>query len=359
MASAVLVVVGFAVALLVGLGRQFTVFTAFEPGLWFFRRYPQKRNAGFLVSIVCVGTALLFGVQTRFIPLIVATAALLLLAFLFRLELLFPALDFIVAVPSGKAELADIETVMLVTVPEHGNGDGVHSRAYPLDRMVIARHLVHDTLGRTPVVITYCALCRTGLAFRAEFEGHPIRFRVVGVFRRNLIMEDVVTGTLWQQATGLAIYGPLAGNQLELLQAEQITWRAAKRDLDTGLTLAVEPPEAERAPFASNRGFSLLQRVTDHVTVKGHTRLSRALPRREIVYGIVIHGQARAYPREQCRNAGRFQDTLGGAGLDFEYDHDSDTLRVHRIDGGPPPIVEQHWWLGWNEFHPDSTVWRP
>ncbi len=368
MISIVLAAVGLAVALVVGLGRQFTVFTAWERGLGIFRRYPRKRIAGALIAVALVVTAVAIGSSAHLAPFAIATAVLLAVAFVFRLEWMFPALDHVVTVAPEDADLPEDADVMLVTIAEPtatGNPseasstlDESTSRAYPLDRMVIARHLVHDTVGSTPVVVTYCALCRTGLAFRSVVGGRPARFRVVGVFRRNLIMEDDASGTLWQQATGTAIYGPHAGTTLEVLPAMQLPWREAKRDRRMSLTVAAEPPDAPRAPFASERGFGLLQRATDRITVPGHTTLSDVLPRRETVFGLVVNGEARAYPRERCREVGNFTDTLGGVDLHFDYDPERRSVHVTRADGAPPPIVEQHWWLGWNEFHPDTTVWE-
>jgi hypothetical protein len=354
--STLLAATGVVVAIVIGLGRQFTVFTAWEGGLRIFRRYPQKRVTGALIAVTLVISGLATGSPARLAPFAVATAVLLAIAFVFRLEWMFPTLDRVVAVTPEDADLADDTGVMLVTAV---GPDGSASRAYPLDRMVIARHLVHDIVGTTPVVVTYCALCRTGLAFRSEVEARPARFGVVGVFRRNLIMEDDVSGTLWQQATGHAIYGPHADTSLELLPAVQLPWSEAKRDGGPSLTVATEPPHAPRAPFASERGFALLKRATDRITVPGHTKLSNALPRRETVFGLVVNGEARAYPRGRCRAAGRFTDTLGGVELEFDYDKKRRTLSVTRADGQQPPLVEQHWWLGWNEFHPDTTVWNP
>ncbi len=364
MISTILAAAGVAVALVIGLGRQCTVFTAWKGGIGIFRRYPQKRLTGAIVAISLLAISLATGPPARPVPFAVAIVVLLVIAFLFRLEWMFPALNRVMPVQAEEANLDDDALVMLVTgsdptAPGESDTSEQVSRAYPLDRMVIARHLVHDTIGSTPVVVTYCALCRSGLAFRAEVDGNTARFRVVGVFRRNLIMEDDVSFTLWQQATGHAVFGPYAGTTLELLPSVQLPWGAAKRDSGSSLTLAMEPPDTRPAPFASNRGFRLLKLATDHVTVPGYTKLSDRLPRRETVFGVVVNGSARAYPEKRCREAGRFTDTLGGVRLDFVYDQDRQTLMVTRADGTPPPAIEKHWWLGWNEFHPESTVWEP
>ena len=222
--------------------------------------------------------------------------------------------------------------------------------------MVIPRHLIHDVVGGVPVVVTYCALCRTGLAFLAEHGGERLFFAVVGVFRCNLLIEDQLTHTLWQQATGKAIFGPLAEKTLKLLPAIQMPWQQARQQ--SGMTLAVEPEGAPFAVLATQGGFRLLDRVTQRVMVPGHTRLSKALPPRETVFGVHVNGKAKAYPLSEVRASDPFSDTVGGVELKIEFDELTEILRVRRCDGKPDPIVERHWWLGWNEFHPDTEIYR-
>jgi hypothetical protein len=345
------------VALIIGLGRQVTVFTVFEPGLWLFRSYRRKRNHGLLLVAALSATALLIGPGPRTIPLVMASGILSGLALVFNLEILFPALRRVRVIPAPEAAMSEAAAELLpddnarVVVVEHGD----ETRAYPLERMVMARHLIHDVVGSTPLVVTYCALCRTGLVFRAGQEDRTLTFDVVGVFRRNLMMEDAQTRTLWQQATGEAIYGPLAGQTLELLPAVQMPWNQAKQW--SGMTLAVEPEGARWAALATRRGFALLEKATERVMAPGRTRLSTALPRREPVFGIRIDGHAKAYPISRIRSLGAFYDRAGGVDLDLHVDEVTDTLSAHRRDGAADPIVEKHWWLGWNEFHPDTEIY--
>jgi hypothetical protein len=338
------------VALVIGLGRQITVFSAFEPGLWLFRGYRKKRLVGLGLVIALSTAAMLTQPSTEVIVLIGVAGALSVFAFLFNTEYLFPALHAVRVVPAEAHESprdtldADARVVVLELDGEY--------RAYPLEQMVMPRHLVHDVVGGLPVVVTYCALCRTGLVFHAEHGNERLFFAVVGVFRRNLIMEDHLTNTLWQQATGEAIFGPLAGQTLELLPSVQIPWQQARQQ--SGMTLAVEPEGAPFAVFATRRGLSFLKRVSEHVMAPGHTRLSKALPRRETVFGVQVNGKAKAYPLSEVRSSDPFSDTLGGVELEIEFDEVTEVLRVRRRDGEPDPIVEKHWWLGWNEFHPDT-----
>jgi hypothetical protein len=337
------------IALVIGLGRQVTVFSAFEPGLWLFRGYRKKRLVGLGLVVALSTAALLTRSGLEVLVLVGAAWALLAFAFLFNLERLFPALH---TVRVASAEGSDLGAGARVLVLELGG----ERRAYPLEQMVMPRHLIHDVVGGVPIVVTYCALCRTGLVFRAEHGGERLFFAVVGVFRRNLIMEDHLTNTLWQQATGEAIFGPLAGKTLELLPAVQMPWQQAQQR--NGMTLAVEPEGAPFAVLATRRGFGLLEWVTEHVMMPGHTRLSNALPRRETVFGVQVNGKAKAYPLSEVRSSGPFSDTVGGVELEIEFDEPAEVLRVRRCDGEPDPIVEKHWWLGWNEFHPDTEAFR-
>jgi hypothetical protein len=358
--------VGLIVAIIIGLGRQLTVFLVVERTIGIFRNFTAKRNVGVALVAVLCGTALILewndpGVSASVLVMSIVAVVLSLFAILFNLEGLFPALDEVhVAVPEATNAQDDLPVVVVEIETER--------RAYPLERMIMARHLVHDRLGDLPIVLTYCALCRSGLVYRsavdgpapadgrATADGRELTFRVVGIFRRNLIMEDVQTRTLWQQATGVAIHGPLAGHTLEMLPSEQTLWGKVRNR--PGMTLGVAPGSADHAPFATTVGLRLLKTATDRIITPGRRRLSNELPPRETVFGIRIDGAARAYPRSDIESAGTFEDHLNGVPLQLEYNPDTDNLSVHRMDGRPDPVVERHWWLGWNEFHPDTTVYK-
>lgn len=343
-----LAVLSLAIAAVIGLGRQLTVFTVFEPGLWLFHRYALKRNVGLLLVAGLAAAAFAIEPGPAVWSLAIGAAALSLFAVLFNLDLLFPPLRTVRQVPAADAGLDDDLTVVVI---DHEG----ERRAYPLERMVMARHLVHDIVGGLPIALTYCALCRSGLAYRAEKEEQRLFFRVVGVFRRNLIMEDTATHTLWQQATGRGIFGRHRGTDLEMLPAYQLPWREAKTK--PGMTLATEPPEARFSLLATAPGASLLRRATETVMTPGRTTLSVDVPLRETVFGVEVNGEAKAYPLSRIRGHTRFTDTVGGVRLTLTFDDATDSLLVMRDDGLPAPVVQRHWWLGWKEFHPQTTVY--
>jgi hypothetical protein len=54
----------------------------------------------------------------------------------------------------------------------------------------------------------------------------------------------------------------------------------------------------------------------------------------------------------------RFRDKIGGLDVELQYDGEAQYLAAFKEDTGEPIIVEKHWWLGWKEFHPDTTIWK-
>lgn len=88
------------------------------------------------------------------------------------------------------------------------------AKAYPI-QFIGYHHQVADTVGNTPVIVTYCTVCRTGRVFSPELNGKKEIFRLVGMDHFNAMFEDATTKSWWQQATGMAIAGPLKGKRLK------------------------------------------------------------------------------------------------------------------------------------------------
>ena len=82
------------------------------------------------------------------------------------------------------------------------------SRAYPI-QLIGYHHQVRDTVGNVSIMVTYCTVCRTGRVYSPIVNGKPETFRLVGMDHFNAMFEDETTHSWWQQATGIAIAGPL------------------------------------------------------------------------------------------------------------------------------------------------------
>jgi hypothetical protein len=96
------------------------------------------------------------------------------------------------------------------------------ARAYPL-QILVWHEIVNDHVAGVPAVVTYCPLCNAALAFDARVQGRPLSFGTSGLLRNSdLVMYDRTTETLWQQFTGRAIVGDLAGEWLEPIATQLI-----------------------------------------------------------------------------------------------------------------------------------------
>ena len=133
--------------------------------------------------------------------------------------------------------LADQEPVIAFEL----NGD---ARAYPL-QILVWHEIVNDVVGGVPVAVTFCPLCNTAIVFERTLKGVVYDFGTSGKLRNSdLVMWDRQTESWWQQFTGEAIVGELAGKKLAVLPASIISFsdfRAASPDgtvlsIDTGFS---------------------------------------------------------------------------------------------------------------------------
>ena len=129
------------------------------------------------------------------------------------------------------------------------NGD---HRAYPVE-LLAYHHQVRDTGGGTPVMVTYCSVCRTAMVFKPEVDGHPENFRLVGMDQFNAMFEDSATKSWWRQATGECCAGPLKGKKLQIITYRQMTLGAWQDLYPT--TLVMQPDPKFKAEYDGLRGF--------------------------------------------------------------------------------------------------------
>ena len=110
------------------------------------------------------------------------------------------------------------------------------AKAYPI-QLIGYHHQVVDTIGKTPVMITYCTVCRSARVFSPIVNGKLESFRLVGMDHFNAIFEDATTKSWWQQATGMAITGPLKGYMLKEFSSAQMTLDAWLRHYPGSLVM--------------------------------------------------------------------------------------------------------------------------
>lgn len=260
-----------------------------------------------------------------------------------------PAIDQPQFVAADKAPLRDGDRVLALS--RHGT-----ARAYPV-RILNWHEVVNDRIGPDPVVITYCPLCGTGMAFAARAGEHATTFGVSGLlYNSDVLLYDRATGSLWSQVKQESIAGPLRGTRLQALPLEHTTWadwRARHPHTQVLSTATGHVRDYDRDPYA---GYERIERLLFSVEHRDDR-----FPLKEWVLGLDVDGARKAYPfgvlARATRGSGSVRDTVGGRTVRIEYDGTNRTARAFDGDGRLLPGVMAYW-FAWVAFHPGTEVFR-
>ena len=296
--------------------------------------------------------------------------------------------------------LGDREPVIATEI----DGD---ARAYPL-RILTQHEIVNDTVGGTPVVVTFCPLCNSAIMFERTLDGVVLDFGTTGNLRlSDLVMYDRTTETWWQQFIGQAIVGELAGRTLTALPSSIIAFEDFAASNPDGKVLSRDTGFSRnysRSPYVGyddidSRPF-LFRGVVD----------GRIAPKERIA-AVTVGGEDVAFPfsvleQERVVNyeaggdnvavffkpgtlssfgqggngdprevgaTGVFESTVGERKLSFRADGDTfvdnETGTVWNILGeatdGPlegekltPVVHANHFWFAWGAFKPDTIIYQ-
>ncbi len=111
------------------------------------------------------------------------------------------------------------------------------ARAYPL-RVLTWHEIVNDTIGSTPIAVTFCPLCNAAVVFDRRVGEQVLDFGTTGKLRNSdLIMYDRQTESWWQQFIGTAIVGDMLGTELKVLPARLESYGKFKSRAPEGMVL--------------------------------------------------------------------------------------------------------------------------
>lgn len=132
--------------------------------------------------------------------------------------------------------------------------DGAKPRAYPV-RYLMWHEIVNDTVAGTPVAVTFCPLCNSGITFDRRVARGVLTFGVSGKLRNSdMVMYDRETQSWWQQAVGEAIVGALTGTRLTALPSWMESWAEFRARNPEGLVME-QPDYPRRYGLNPYRGY--------------------------------------------------------------------------------------------------------
>jgi len=158
-----------------------------------------------------------------------------------------PSIDNPVFESINDTKFSDDELIIGLEI----NGD---ARAYPY-AILNWHEIVNDTVGDTPVSVTYCPLCETNTVFKRELDGEVVEFGVSGkLYESCLVMYDRKTDTLYNQPQGIGIVGEKTNHVLERIPAIRTTvgaWREKYPDAQILTTETGHSRDYTRYPYGS------------------------------------------------------------------------------------------------------------
>lgn len=276
-----------------------------------------------------------------------------------------------------------------------GVAHGTVAKAYPAADL--AQHgSVNDQTPDAPIEVTWCGVCNTGAVFHAKFKGRLLHFEYDSMVGANEVHKDQETGSRWQQSTGEAISGPLKGGRLELYPFVRTTWKEWRRRYPNTLVLKPMPGYDERMPNLSKLIRSgTLSGAGD--APKGAFAHDDRLRPKEVIAGLRVGIEEKAYPFSQLRIARVVNDRVGGTAVLIVHQPSSDTTtafeavakgRILQFEAADPDassltdlethsswnayglciggrmkgtrlktlILMPEFWFAWSEFHPKTGV---
>ena len=228
------------------------------------------------------------------------------------------------------------------------------ARAYPI-AILNWHEVVNDRIGASPVAITYCPLCGTGVAFAAGTATAPRSFGVSGLlYNSDVLLYDRETESLWSQLMMQAVSGPLKGERLTPLPISHTSWQAWRSKHPDTRVLSTDTGYARdyrRNPYAGYAG-------SDELYFPVAARSRRYHPKEQVL-GIEIDGQFKAYPFTELDRTGQnaIDDSLAGQPLRIEFDAANRSAVAYDAHGRQLPGVTS-FWFAWHAFHPDTGVFR-
>jgi hypothetical protein len=224
---------------------------------------------------------------------------------------------------------------------------------------------------------------------RRECNGLRLTFHLAGINNQNFLMRDEETGTYWQQISGLAVSGPLAGQRLEIISGDELTFKLWRAEQPQGTVLNDDAPFVRQ--YAKKDWDVDMKKMPTVLSYAGNGRQPR-----DLMLGIEAFGASRAFPYEAVLKEKLIQDRIGTEPIMLVVGPDGQSVRAFRrkISGASETpefylltdadagqfmdsihgakwnfqgctasgecleriYIIKDYWFDWRHYHPDTTV---
>jgi len=227
------------------------------------------------------------------------------------------------------------------------------ARAYPI-RILNYHELVNDEIAGDKILISFCPLCGTGMAFHAEIDGSELEFGVSGLlYNSDVLMYDRQTESLWSQIQAKAISGQFKGTQLKQIPIEHTTWEHWQKHLPDSQVLSFDTGHSRNYQGTPYVGYEHSERIyfpVSHEDKRYHPK--------ELVVGVINAKQAKAYPfSELDKTKSPLVDRFGNTQIKIHFDAKARSAKVTDMNDKAINSLTA-FWFAWYAFHPETEVFE-
>ncbi len=257
-----------------------------------------------------------------------------------------PAIDEPVIIKAGEVTFLGPDDRILGL-----NHDGI-TRAYPI-KILNYHEIVNDRINDRNILITYCPLCGSGMAFMPA-HGHTDKtFGVSGLlYNSDMLLYDRETQSLWSQIMSQAISGTMKGTHLHGLALTDTTWRQWLRQHPETQVLSTNTGyirNYDSHPYGDYENKTSLYFPVNNRSTRYHPK--------QRVTGIIINNKAKAYPFSELSKQGspEFTDEFAGKTITIHYDDASQSAVIYDANNRLLTSTTL-FWFAWYGFYPDTEV---
>lgn len=234
-----------------------------------------------------------------------------------------------------------------------GNTD----RFYPY-QILVWHEIVNDMVDGERILITYCPLCLTGFVLDPKVLGERVEFGTSGkLWKSNLVMYDRKTDSLWSQVRAEAIAGEMTGAKLSVLPSDQVRFGDWKKRFPSGEVLS---RDTETRRFYGENPYGDYFSVTN-LSLSLAKPTDTRLPNDAFVFGITLHGKAKAYNVTTVKENGEITDVFEGETIVLQYDKELDAVRMFKKlpDGNLERVNPiSGFWFSWATAYPETELYE-
>jgi hypothetical protein len=206
------------------------------------------------------------------------------------------------------------------------------THAFPI-RTMGYHHIVNDTLANIPIAATYCTLCHTGILYDRRLNGRTLYFNLAGINNGNALLRDRETGSIWQQSTGEAVFGPLKGQRLTVIPSDELTFALWQKERPNGLILRPDAAYAalyDPADWETHIARTHVVVDTSATGIEPHT----------LMLGLTLDGESKAFPIDSILTAHVVEDHIAGRPVMLVHGPDGTSIRAFdpRLPGSPQTL---------------------